>query len=129
MIQEFVESFMKNKHELVKKYSLQHPDGNTDIVRDVVELLQTDGYDSIDPSRIHIVDDGDYQGTLLYIIAAIGYQPSTYWYVKVGYGSCSGCDTFQSIRYDPWDDIPTNEQTEGYMTMALHVVQGLKAMQ
>ena len=26
-----------------------------------------------------------------------GYQPSDYWYVRVSYGSCCGCDTLQSI--------------------------------
>lgn len=76
----------------------------------VVEMLAAaiDECDAPHPERIHQIDDGDYQGTLIFVIGAGGYQPSRYWYVKVGYGSCSGCDTLQAIRgYE--DDAPTKE--------------------
>ena len=62
------------------------------------------------------------------MIAAGGYQPWEYWYVKVGYGSCSGCDTLEGIRDYP-DEPPTKEQIDAYMTLALHIVQGFKSMQ
>ena len=57
----------------------------------------------------------------MFIIGAKGYQPSDYWYVKVGYGSCSGCDTLEAIRgYS--DEKPTPDQVKDYVTLALHVV-------
>lgn len=130
MIQEFVNQFMANKHVLAEKYSMEHPDSYDSIVKDVIELLGDDKYRDPDPSRIHVIDDGDYQGTLLFVIAAKGYQPDKYWFVKISYGSCSGCDTFLSIRdQSGYRDLPTQGQIEGYMTLALHVVQGLRAMQ
>jgi len=43
----------------------------------------------------------------------------------VSYGSCSGCDTLEAIR-DYSGDTPTEKQLDEYMTLALHVVQGLR---
>lgn len=126
MIQEFVDRFMANKSQLESAFSVTHPDNYDDLVKAVVTVLATnDHYDSMDPERITRIDHGDYQGTLLYIIGAQGYQPSTYWSVKVSYGSCSGCDTLQAIQgYD--GSTPTSDEIEQYMTLALHIVQGLK---
>lgn len=47
--------------------------------------------------------------------------------MKVGYGSCSGCDTLEAIR-DYSSEKPTPEQVKDYMALALHIVQGLKKM-
>lgn len=130
MIQPFVDKFIGAESAVKARFAEKHPSSYKDIVRIVIETINPEGddYDQPDPERIHIVDDGDYQGTLLFLIAATDYQPSNYWYVKVGYGSCSGCDTLQEIR-DYSDDPPTPEQVKDYWTLALHVVQGLKAMQ
>ena len=98
------------------------------MVREVIKVVTTDDYNAIDPERIHQIDDGDYQGTLLFVIAARSYQPDDYWFVKVGYGSCSGCDTLQAINYSLDDNPPTDDQVSQYMTLALHIVQGLKFM-
>jgi hypothetical protein len=125
VIQEFVDRFMAKKPELEAKFREAHPSEYIDIVKAVVEVVTTDEYNDIDPSRIHTIDDGDYQGTLLFVIAAKGYQPSDYWSVFVSYGSCSGCDTLQAI-HDYGSDAPTDDQVSQYMTLALHIVQGLK---
>ena len=125
MIQDFVERWEAKKDELKKKYSEEAPSAYFHIVKDVVSLLSSDDYGSIDPKRIHTIDDGDYQGTLLFVIGANGYQPRTYWYVKVDYGSCSGCDTLEAIQ-NYSDDNPTEEQVQNYMALALHILQGLK---
>ena len=45
-----------------------------------------EGYGGPGLERIHRIDDGDYQGTLVFVIGGKGYQLSTYWYVKVSYG-------------------------------------------
>ena len=128
MIKEFIDRFMAFKSELEAKYKKNHPNSYSSIVEDVVRLLNDDDeYSSPDPERITCIDHGDYQGTLLYIIGASGYQPSTYWAIYVSYGSCSACDTFQAIRYSDYtSDEPTDQQVSDYMTMALHMVQRMK---
>lgn len=125
----FVERFMNNKNTLRDWFKSKHPESYKDIVCKVVENITSDDYEDIDPSRIHEIDDGDYQGTLLYIIGANNYQPDKYWFVKVDYGSCSGCDTLAAIR-DSWDynKSPTEQQVEDYMILALHIVQGIKLL-
>jgi hypothetical protein len=127
MIQLFVDRWMAKQEEVRAKFAAKHPDDYKGIVRTVVEAIGADGYDDPDPERIHQIDDGDYQGTLVFVIGANGYQPSNYWAVMVSYGSCSVCDTLQALRgYD--DEAPTVEQVTGYMTLALHIVQGLKPL-
>lgn len=129
MIQPFTDRFMAKKDTLRGVFAAAHPGSYAEIVKAVIEVIRTDDeYECPDPTRIHSIDDGDYQGTLLFVVAAGGYQPSDYWYVKVSYGSCSGCDTLQSI-HSYSDEPPTETQVEEYMTLALHVVQGLRAMQ
>ena len=128
MIDEFVERWEENKSELREHFSSEHPDRYKDVVRKVVEALHDPArYQTPDPNRIHEINDGDYQGTLVYVVGAAGYQPHTYWYVRIAYGSCSGCDTLQAIRnysHEP----PTDQQAEDYMKLALHVVQKMKKM-
>lgn len=43
------------------------------------------------------IDNGDYQGTLLFMFHVDTYQPSACDYIitTVNYGSCSGCDALQ----------------------------------
>jgi hypothetical protein len=132
MIVRFVERFDQSKKIFREKFSEAHPSDYDDLVKTVVEVLSDERWkdeecDRMDPSRIHTIDDGEYQGTLLYVIGAASYQPSRYWYVKVDYGSCSGCDTLHGIRgYD--GESPTKLQVDDYMTLALHIVQGLREL-
>ena len=128
MIQEFVDKFMAEKDKLAQIFREKRPEDYKELVAAVISVIGGDDeYELPDKNRIHQIDDGDYQGTLVFVIAARGYQPSDYWYVKVWYGSCSGCDTLQGISgYS--DDPPTDEQINDYMTLALHVVQRLKKM-
>lgn len=130
MIKEFVDRFMAGKPKLEEVFSKGHPGGYSDIVKAVVEVIRDveNNYSTPDPERIHEIDDGDYQGTLVYVIGDTGYQPYHYWYVKVGYGSCSGCDTLNGIRDYDYGDVPTPEQVKEYLGLALHIVQGLKKM-
>lgn len=127
MIEEFTKAWFANLHAMREKFTAQHPEDYTAIVRAVVQMLAaaSDDYDKPDPERIHEIDDGHYQGTLVYVIGCAGYQPDKYWYVKVGYGSCSGCDTLQAISgYS--SEPPNDTQVSEYMTLALHIVQGLR---
>jgi hypothetical protein len=131
MIEELIKRFDANRDAIKNEFLAEHPSSYDDIVRTVVSHITSEdeyGELSLDPERIHCIDDGDYQGTLLFVIGAKGYQPYEYWYVKVSYGSCSGCDTLESIRgYD--DESVTEQQANDYFTLALHIAQGLTTMQ
>jgi hypothetical protein len=129
MIQEFVDRFMEKKAELAAVFSEKHPEDYEDVVRAVVNILHnSEVFGSIDPSRIHPIDDGYYHGMLVFVIPSDDYLPNDYWYVKISYGSCSACDTLKRIRNHS-DEKPTAEQVADYMTLALHVVQSLKKME
>ena len=67
-------------------------------------------YDDLNINRITEIDDGDYQGTLVYLIPFNSYQPSAHEYLMtyVYYGSCSCCDTLQGIM----DDYARNKEKQ-----------------
>jgi len=80
-------------------------------------------------SRVTVVDSGNYQGTMIFVITADDYQPSAsdHWYTCVDYGSCSGCDTLQAItNYD--NGLPNEEQAKDLFTLCLHLMQKMKRM-
>lgn len=132
MIKEFVERWEKNK-ETIRNSLTKHPNSYVDLVKLVIQNITDSEYKyklAPDPERIHSIDDGDYQGTLLFIIPDKGYQPSTYYSVFINYGSCSGCDTLQAIiGHEFSDSIPNEDQKNRYMTLCLHVVQKLKILE
>ena len=130
MIKQFTDAWFSHKHLVQEQFTAAHPESYIDVVRAVVEMISAaiDGASGApDPQHIHEIDDGGCQGTLVYVIGENDYQPDKYWYVKVGYGSCSLCDTLESIR-EYSDSAPTAEQIQRYMTLALHIVQGLREM-
>lgn len=130
MIEAFTKAWFANLDFMRQKFLARHPDNYYQVVRAVVEMLSdSDGDDDTtpDPDRIHQIDDGDDSGTLVYVIGGRGHQPRRYWYVKLGYGSCTLCDTLQTIR-GYGKGPPTTAQMLKYMTLALHVVQGLREM-
>ena len=99
------------------------------LVQLVVKYILNDGmehsvfYDTWDDDHITVVDNGDWQGTLLFIIPLKTYQPQEYEYLMtfVNYGSCSCCDTLQAIQsYD--DEKPTHGQLKDYMTLCKDIV-------
>lgn len=81
-----------------------------------------------DLNSMTVIDDGDYQGTQIFIMPLDTYQPSVekYVYTNTYYGSCSGCDTLQAIQ--SWDESekPNEEQIKDYMELALHLLQKCK---
>jgi hypothetical protein len=135
MIQEFVNRFMEAKPTLREYFRGNWPSNYGDIVEAVVKEIGGDRYatPSMDPGRITCIDHGHYQGTLLYVVATTGYQPSTYYATKVDYGSCSGCDALEGIYIetvynDSGDDrkVVSEQNLDDIMTLALHIVQGFK---
>lgn len=79
-----------------------------------------------DAENIIVVDNGDYQGTLLFLIPRDTYQPSEdeYLMTYVGYGSCSGCDTLQAIQ-EHGENIPTPEQLKDFMSLCKDLVTNM----
>ena len=136
MESKFISKWEQNKEKL-QEYITNTPQKQYDEYKSLVELIVkyilNDNidlpYNGYNLDAIHEIDDGDYQGTLLYFIPKNTYQPdvSDYIFTSVSYGSCSGCDTLQSIHnYD--DEIPTKEQVEEYMSLFLHLVQNMKSL-
>ena len=127
----FVSRFDANRSAIREQFKRNMPQEYADIVRAVVELLHDeDEYGSPDPERVHQIDDGDYQGTLVFVVGASGYQPHDYWYIRVWYGSCSGCDALRRILSDGsyGADEPTDQQLDDLMKLALNVVQCIRPM-
>lgn len=73
------------------------------------------------------IDDGDYQGTLLYVIPMYTYQPNEgeYLMASVWYGSCSGCDALQAVQDWPLDKKPSSEQVEDFMKLCKDIVTSI----
>lgn len=135
MIEEFTKAWFEKNQILRQRFEKKYPDSYKEIVETVVTdvLSSEDYYDrDPDPKRIHEIDDGHYQGTLVYVIGATGYQPEKYWYCKVGYGSCSGCDTLENIvGYASAEEDSEDERkkkVDELMTLALHIVQNMRLM-
>lgn len=136
MIEAIVKQWDANKHKLEEYFATTKQEDYRDyktIVVKLFELVITEienewsGTDEFDISKMTVIDDGDYQGTTIYIIPKDTYQPSINDYVITNnyYGSCSGCDTLLAISsYE--DDLPNKEQVKEYMTIALHLVQKLR---
>ena len=132
MISSIIEQWENNKSKLENYFRTTDQYEYCDykqIVEKLFELCITnaDEHYGFNIERMTVIDDGDYQGTKLFIIPKDTYQPSVDDYITTHtyYGSCSGYDTLQSIcGYDY--GLPTEEQVKLYMTLALHLVQKLK---
>ncbi len=136
MIAEIIAKWDKNKSKLeeyfktteIKNYGRSYEK----LLVKVIEIILNDeeaedDYDKFDIPNMTVISHGDYQGTELFIIPKNTYQPSIRDYIMThnSYGSCSGCDTLQSItQYD--DGLPTNEQVSEFMTLSLHLIQRMK---
>lgn len=82
-------------------------------------------YAGLDLDNIVEINNGDYQGTLLYLVPFETYQPSEYEYLMtyIGYGSCSCCDTLQGLEL--WDEYTENEYEnviKGHMFLARDIL-------
>lgn len=135
MIKKFVNAWDKNKgslEEYIRTTNQCEYSSYDKLVRILFDKVinpyikeQSEGYtDTFDIDRIHVIDDGDYQGTQLFIIPLDTYQPCSYDYVWTchDYGSCSGCDLLMSISgYD--DGLPSDKQVDNYMKLLLNLLQ------
>ena len=123
MILEFINRFQEIKPKLLEQFSQKEPDSYEDIFRQTLKLMFDEkSRDLPDFERIHTIDDGDYQGTLVFVVASGSYQPDNYWVTRVYYGSCSACDTFQSYS----DSCNPENSAPEMVTMALHMIEEMK---
>ena len=139
------------------KYALKKWDENKDVLRnaiqqtekdkrcfwdynDIVKLVcryifnenVTDKDPMINVDGITMIDNGGYQGTLLFMMPFDTYQPAEYEYLMtyVGYGSCSGCDNLQRLQRIQSAEMcnnvnSTDDLTSGYMALCKDVVSNV----
>lgn len=134
MIKEFVEKWDKNKENLENYFRNTRQEEYQDY-KDIVKALfknvinkdAEDYYDKFNLEKMTVIDDGDCQGTQIFIIPIDTYQPDADEYVVTNtyYGSCSGCDTLMAIQ-DYEEGLPDEEQVKDYMELALHLLQKCK---
>lgn len=138
MIKEFVNKWDKYKGDL-EDYFRNNKQLEYDCYEEIVKLLFEKVinrdiqsiFDSFFIDDINIVDDGDYQGTKIFILHKNSYNSSIYDYVytSVYYGSCSGCDILLKIQSYDLNEFPNEEQVKDYMTLALHLLQNCNYME
>lgn len=136
MINNFVKAWDENKNKLeeyFKSHKMEEYDNYTALVKllfDVVinPYLRNNNLDYFDTNFLTTIDDGDYQGSQIFLIPEYHYQPSPYNYVftHCEYGSCSGCDLLLSIQLYDTDKLPDDEQIRDHMTLCLHLLQRCK---
>ena len=84
MIQEIIKRWEENKYKLEEYFSTtkQEKYGSYEaIVKQIFELVinsDEDSYEMFNINKMTVIDDGDYQGTQIFIIPKDTYQPSIY---------------------------------------------------
>lgn len=131
MIQKYVDAFRENKKQFEKWVeSIEEEITYIDILKQVVNLCLNPKYVDtlyeLDEDKITEIDNGDYQGTLIYLIPRSCYQPmvSDYVYTSVFYGSCSGCDALLAAQ--GWNYCNIKYDVDMVTTIALHIVENMK---
>ena len=133
MIQEIIKRWEENKYKLEEYLSTTKQEKFASyeaIVQQIFELVinsDEDSYERFNINKMTVIDDGNYQGTQIFIIPKDTYQPNIddYLITHTYYGSCSGCDVIEGIR-NYSSGLPTEQQVKEYMILALHLVQKMK---
>ncbi len=130
-------SFTQNIKTMIKEF-LKHWDNNKDKLEEYIRTSDTEFYyddlvklifeiilqsENFDTSKMTIIDHGNYQGLIIYIVPKDIYSPYIwdYVYTFVGYGSCSYCDTIHNIL-----TLKDKEQkVREYMSLCLHIFQNM----
>ena len=119
---------LRNAIQQTEKYKRSAWDYN-DIVKLVCRYIFNENVTDKDPKinieGITMIDNGDYQGTLIFMLPFDTDQPAEYEYLMtyVGYGSCSGCDTLQRIQADDEDDDETEKDlVDSYLSICKDIV-------
>ena len=116
---DYLENELRNSNELD---SFEYLDLVKLIVINILNRdLTVSGYNE---ENITQIDNGDYQGTQLFMIPERTYQPSANEYLLtfIDYGSCSGCDTLLSIQSNTYDGSDNESVISDYMTLCKDIV-------
>lgn len=132
MIKYCLEKWDANKEKLRKVLSGENLEAieYKDLVKMVVRYVLNDeneyDYERWDYDRITEIDNGDYQGTLLYLIPKNTFQPSEYDYLMayVNYGSCSGCDALQYLQSLIYPN-QTEKNVNDFMTLCKDILTSI----
>ncbi|MCF8009588.1 MAG: hypothetical protein K9K32_07450 [Halanaerobiales bacterium] len=127
MIKEFAKAWNKNKDILEEKIKTTEINDYTDLLVLLIEEVinpEMDNYEKLDTEKITVIDNGDYQGTQIYLIPQNTYQPSVSEYVVTHnyYGSCSSCDAL--LAAIGWGT--ENKDIKALMNITLHLLQRMK---
>ena len=142
MIKEVVNAWKENMNKLQEYYknTKQVEYGSyEEIVKNIFEIVINPYLENnskyplekgFNTEEMTVIDDGDYQGTQLFILPLNVYQPNAEEYVvtNIYYGSCSGCDTLLAIQDYDTDKLPNEEQVKDYMQLSLHIIQKCKML-
>lgn len=143
MIKEFVLAWEKNKDKLERYFRTNKQElyaEYNDLVKLLFDIVINPEIEAesiwtynkkFDTSRILEIDDGEYQGTLIFVLHRNKYCPSVedYVYTSVDYGSCSHCDILLRINDYCTETLPCEEQIRDYMQLSLHLLQRCKYME
>lgn len=121
MTKELVDKFIENKESVMNELKEKQWSSYENLLKVCLKYVSSEFFEP-DLEKIHTINDGDYQGSYLFVIPETDYQPSRYIITGVQYGSCSGCDTLQGIS-EYSSDAPSEQQVRDYYTLCLHIVQ------
>lgn len=118
------------KHHKLEEYADDYKSLVKTLFKYVINAERTNDYERYDISDMKVIDDGEYQGTQIFILHKDTYQPTIddYVYTSNGYGSCSGCDTLLNITNYELDELPDDNQVADLMTLFLHLLQNCEEM-
>lgn len=147
-LNDFVDAHEKmiKKNMIYDYFNIRYSDIVAMLIKNVFSKISIDGYgEQYGDITFTEIDDGYYQGTILFMIPESTYQPANYILTKINYGSCSACDTLLRLESDynmgkerclDWDNkfqIETDEYQEikeelisGLFTLGLHIIQNAK---
>ena len=131
-----VDRWDKNKDRLQKRIenSIDHNSwGYETLVKLIIEEVLNPGAefrsDTWNSEEITVIDNGDYQGSQLFLFHKNTYQPgpADYMITFEFYGSCSGCDTLMAIQeWSYKQELPTEIQVRDYMALCLNLIQQMR---
>lgn len=134
MIKYCLEQWDKNRDRLYEYMDTHQEEmngiGYSELVKIIVrEILNNDCplYNDYSTDNITEIDNGDYQGTLLFMIPRNTYQPDPHSYILtfVDYGSCCGCDTLERIQSDGDYHSLNVTQLSDFMTLCKDIVSNM----
>ena len=107
------------------KKAIQELDGYisyTELMRLVVKHIFGDEWDE---KEITVIDNGDYQGTIIFAFHKKTYQPyaSQYLMTYISYGSCSLCDALEAAFFENESE---EETVLDLMNICLHLIQNMR---